>query len=72
MTTKTYTFTGCMVDGSKQVVVVDGCSSMKAAVVKFKSDVQSPGAMSWWVKVTGSKNSHPVTRERWGHAFDGA
>lgn len=71
---KTYTFRGMGADGT--FFSVDFVArNMRVAVAKFANtraaDPDFPKAMSWSVKLQGSKTSHPVTRERWGHAFDG-
>lgn len=74
MSMRYYTFWGRTTEGS--VVKVEIVApSMKAAVAAFMRTAAVP-TMGYYVRCGrrgdgGAKTSYPVTRERWGHAFDG-
>lgn len=69
MTNRTFIFTGCGINGTIHRVSVQAVSMAKA-VATF-SAMTKPATMGWRVASEGSKTTHPVTRERWGHSFDG-
>lgn len=73
-----FTFLGTSEGGAKhQLEIV--APSMDRAVARFVTLPDRPAAMRWFVRcgrvVSGFSANigklHPVTRERFGHAFDG-
>lgn len=66
---KTYIVAMSMVNGSSVTTQVNACN-MRDAVAVFRMRNMYP-YMTAVIAVAGSKSMYPVTRERWGKAFDG-
>jgi hypothetical protein len=65
-----YVFTGMSVEGQKFRIEVTS-TSLRAAVAQFRSWADRPVSMGWDVGVGNSPKKYPVTRARWGRAYDG-
>lgn len=66
---KQFVFEGMGIDGTKHQIVVDA-ESISRAVSDFMR-AEKPVTMGWAVRSKTSIHWIPVTRERWGHTYDG-
>jgi hypothetical protein len=67
---KTYSFRGFGANGQCHTMNLTA-RNMRVAVAKWANTANKPACMTWVVASGPDTKSYPVTRERWGHYFDG-